>query len=129
MRALMSLLGLLIVVAIGMFIYRSYFTGPGDVTMGTDNPRAAADITGVKNDLLAMAQAERAHMALSGNYASLAELHSSGDLLVDPARQRQGYSYMAQVSDRHFTITAIYSGPATRMPTFSIDETMEITQQ
>ena len=97
--------------------------------MGTDNPRAAADITGVKNDLLAMAQAERAHMALSGSYASLAELHSSGDLVVDPARQRQGYSYMAEVSDRHFTITAIYSGPATRMPTFSIDETMEITQQ
>jgi len=129
MRGMMSLLGILIVVAIGMFIYRSYFTGPTDVTQGTGNVRAAADITGVKNDLLAMAQAERAYMALNGRYASLDELHSSGNLLVDPARDRQGYYYSSQVSDRSFSITATYSGPATSMPMFSIDESMQITQQ
>jgi len=128
MRGMMSLLGILIVVAIGMFIYRSYFTGPTDVTQGTGNVRAAADITGVKNDLLAMAQAERAYMALNGRYASLDELHSSGNLLVDPARDRQGYYYSSQVSDRSFSITATYSGPATSMPMFSIDESMQITQ-
>jgi len=90
MRALMSLLGLVIVLAIGQFIYRSYFTGPsgGAATMGTNNPRAIADVTGVKNDLLAMAQAERAYMALNGRYASLGDLRTSGDLLIDPARDR-----------------------------------------
>ena len=128
MRGMMSLLGILIVVAIGMFIYRNYFTGPTDVTQGTGNVRAAADITGVKNDLLAMAQAERAYMALNGRYASLDELHSSGNLLVDPARDRQGYYYSSQVSDRSFTITATYTGPATGMPTLSIDESMQISQ-
>jgi hypothetical protein len=128
MRGMMSLLGILIVVVIGMFIYRNYFTGSTDVTQGTGNVRAAADITGVKNDLLAMAQAERAYMALNGRYASLDELHSSGNLLVDPARDRQGYYYSSQVSDRSFTITATYSGPATGMPTFSIDESMQVTQ-
>jgi hypothetical protein len=62
MRALMGLLGLMIVLAIGQFVYRSYFTGPsGDaVTLGSNNPRAVADVVGVKNDLIAMAQAQRA---------------------------------------------------------------------
>jgi hypothetical protein len=130
MRGVFSLLGLVVVVAVGLFIYRSYFTaGSGAITMGTNNPRAAVDITGVKNDLNAMAQAERTFNALNGKYATLEDLHSSGDLLVDPARNRDGYTYSADVSASHFTITASYSGPATGMPTLSVDETMQITQR
>ena len=130
MRGVMSLLGLVIVAGIGMFIYRSYFTSSGgNLTMGTDNPRAAIDITGVKNDLTSMAQAERAYQAVNGHYASLVDLRSSGDLLVDPARNREGYAYSSEVSDTHFNITATYNGPATGMPTLSIDETMQITQR
>ena len=119
-----------LIVAISLFLYRSYFTQSGGaLTMGTNNPRAAADITGVKNDLLSMAQAERAFQALNGRYAPLEELRSSGSLQTDPARGRQGYSYAADVSYRRFTITATYSGPATGMPTLSINETMQITQR
>jgi len=130
MRGMMSFLSLVFVVAIGMMIYRSYFTGRGGVaTMGTDNPRAAVDITGVQNDLLMMAQSERAFHALNGRYAPLAELQSSGNLAVDPSRGRQGYSYSSTVSDTSFRITATYSGPATGMPTLSIDQTMQITRQ
>ena len=95
---------------------------------GTNNPRAAVDITGVKMDLTAMAQAERAFMALNGRYVSLEELRSSGNLQIDPARGRQGYTYRADVSGSHFTITATYSGPAPGMPTLSIDEIMQITE-
>ena len=130
MRGFMSFVGLVLAVAVGLFVYRSYFTASGGgATLGTNNPRAAADITGVKNDLNAMAQAERAYMALNGRYATLDELQSSGNLQINPSRGRQGYSYSADVSDRHFTITATYSGPATGMPTLSIDETMQITQK
>ena len=129
MRGMMSFLSLVFVVAIGLMIYRSYFTGPGGVaTMGTDNPRAVVDVTGVKNDLLAMAQAERAFQALNGRYAPLAELQSSGNLVIDPARGRQGYSYSASVTDTSFRVTAAYSGPATGMPTLSIDQTMQIAE-
>ena len=110
-------------------IYRSYFTGPGGVaTMGTDNPRAVIDVTGVKTDLLSMAQAERAFQALNGRYAPLAELQSSGNLVIDPSRDRLGYSYSASVTDSSFRITAAYSGPATGMPTLSIDQTMQIAE-
>ena len=130
MRGAVSLLSLVVVVAIGLFIYRSYFTGSsGDITMGTNNPRAAVDITGVEMDLNAMAQAERAFQSLNGRYATLEELLSSGSLLVDPVRGRQGYTYSADVSDRHFSITAAHSGTATDMPTLSIDETMQITRE
>ena len=129
MRSVMGLLGLVVAVAIGLFVYRTQFTGSSDVTMGTGNPRAAADITGVKNDLLAIAQAERAYQALNGRYAPLEELRSSGSLLVDPTRVRQGYTYSAEVSDRHFTIIATYSGPATGMPTLSIDDSMQVSQR
>ena len=131
MRALMGLLGIVIVLGITQFLYRSYFTGASGqaITMGTNNPRAVADVTGVRNDLLSMAQAERAYMALNGHYASLDDLHASGDLLLDPSRGRLGYSYSAEFAERHFVITATYSGPATGMPTLSIDESMEVTQQ
>lgn len=130
MRALMSLAGLLIVLGIGLFVYRSYFTGPagGATSVGTPNPRAIADVSGVKNDLLAMAQAERTYMALNGRYATLEELYRSGDLLLDPSRERQGYSYSAEIAERRFRITATYHGPAADMPSFSIDESMQVRQ-
>jgi hypothetical protein len=126
---MMSFLSLVFVVAIGLMIYRSYFTGPGGVaTMGTDNPRAVVDVTGVRNDLMMMAQAQRAFQALNGRYAPLAELQSSGNLLVDPARGRDGYTYSSTVAGSSFRITAVYSGPAAGMPTLSIDQTMQIAE-
>jgi hypothetical protein len=129
MRAMMGLVALLIALGLGMFIYRSQFTGPGDITQGTGNPRAAIDITGVKNDLLRMAQAERTYWATNSHYASLEDLQASGDLAVDPKRGREGYSYSANHSEQAFTITATYSGPAANMPTISIDQSMQISEQ
>ncbi|MSO20419.1 MAG: hypothetical protein EXQ56_08130 [Acidobacteria bacterium] len=120
--------GLLIVLAIGMYIYRSQLTGPGDITQGTGNPRAAIDITGVKNDLLRMAQAERSYWASNAHYTSLEELQSIGDLVIDPTRGRAGYSYTAEFSDQTFTITATYAGPTSGMPTISIDQTMQTVE-
>lgn len=129
MRGMMGFVALLIALGIGMFIYRSQFTGPGDITQGTGNPRAAIDITGVKNDLLRMAQAERTYWATNSYYASLEDLQASGDLIVDPSRGRDGYSYSANFTEQTFTISAHYSGPASNMPTISIDQTMQVTEQ
>ncbi len=132
MRGVLGLLGVVIVLAVGLTIYRSYFTGSGSpsgsVTMGTNNPRAAADISGVKNDLSVLAQAERAYFALNGKYATLEELQSEGHVAIN-AQGRLNYSYSIEISGNHFAITAKYRGPATGMPDFSIDETMQVTQQ
>jgi hypothetical protein len=127
MRAV-GLAALLGVTAAGLFVYRSAVTGSGDVTQGTGNVRAAADLTGVRNDLLAIAQAERAHMALNGRYASLEDLRASGALSMDPRVGRPGYTYTAETGAQTFVITARYSGPA-NMPTLSIDERMQIVER
>jgi hypothetical protein len=119
---------LLAVLATGLFVYRSYVTGPGDVTQGTGNVRAAADVVGVRADLMAIARAERAHMALKGRYAALDELHASGELVMGPRRARPGYTYSADIGDRTFVVTASYSGPA-NMPTLSVDESLQISER
>lgn len=126
MRAV-GLVALLGVMAAGLFVYRSAVTGSGDITQGTGNVRAAADLTGVRTDLLAIAQAERAHMALNWRYASLEDLRASGELSMDPRVGRPGYTYAAETSDQTFLITARYTGPA-NMPTLSIDERMQVVE-
>jgi hypothetical protein len=88
------------------------------------------DLIGVKNDLLAIAQAERSHAALQGGYVSLDALRSGGDLSM--ARNNRGpYNYSAEVSDSSFRVVATYTGPPNSgMPSsLSIDQTMQVSQQ
>ena len=130
MRGVMGLIGLLLTLGIGMFIYRAQFTGSPEssITQGTNNPRAAADLSGVKSDLMTMANAERSYRALNGNYATLEELSSEGHVYVN-TQGRFGYTYSIDISGNHFVITASYHGPATGMPKLSVDETMRISQR
>ena len=131
MRAVIGLVGVLIFAGVGLFIYRAEFRGESGAaaTMGTNNPRAAADVTGVEADLTAMAQAERGLMAQNGHYATLEELESSGSVQEGRTKGRLGYTYAVETSEHSFTITAKYAGPATGMPTLSIDETMQIARK
>ena len=123
-----SFIALLAVLAVGAWYYmrqtQTVMSG------GTGNPTATVDLVGVRNDLLAMAQAERSHNALKGSYVSLEQLRSDGDLSM--TRESRGpYSYSAEVSDASFRIVATYSGPENSgMPkTLSIDQSMEISQE
>ena len=109
MRGALGILGVVIVGAIGLSMYRTAMVGSGG--RGTENPRATVDIIGVKTDLTAMGRAERDFMGLNGRYASLDEL-ANGHLSFDPARGRSGYTYSAVLTRDGFTITATYSGPA-----------------
>ena len=100
------------------------------MSAGTGSPTATVDLIGVRNDLLAMAQAERSHAALRGGYVSLEELRVQGDLTMQ--RDRRGpYTYSAEISDSSFRIVATYSGVEnTGLPhSLSIDQSMEVTQQ
>jgi hypothetical protein len=124
MGRVFGLIGVLIALAAGSYVYMQQTRS---VAMGTNNPRAAADITGVKMDLLSMAQAERAYFARENHYASLEDLHASGDLSV-LKDHRDHYTYSATYGDNSFRITATYSGPpaAQMPPSFSITENMEV---
>jgi hypothetical protein len=119
-------LTLIIVVAVGAYIYMRQTQGV--MTAGTSTPTATVDLIGVKNDLLAIAQAERSHGALQGNFVSLDELRSQGDLTM-PRNNRGPYTYSAEVDAGAFRIVATYSGPDPGMPkTISIDQSMQISQ-
>ena len=93
------------------------------------SPRAAIDVTGVRNDLLAFASAEKQQFAMEGKYLSLDELRAKGTVL--PQDRRGQYSYSADVSGTSFRITATYSGPemAGAPKSLSIGETMQIETQ
>ncbi|HKV95159.1 MAG TPA: hypothetical protein VJW20_21620 [Candidatus Angelobacter sp.] len=119
---------LIAVVAAGSWIYMRQTKSV--MTAGTGNPTATVDLIGVRNDLLAIAQAERSHAALQGSYVSIADLRSGGDLTMQ-RNNRGPYTYSAEVSDSGFRIVATWTGPEnTGMPkTLSIDQTMQISQE
>ena len=122
---------LLIVMAVVVYLYmkNTAAVAPG-AENGPASPRAMIDITGVKNDLIAMAQAEKRHFASEGKYVSLDELRSSGDMSVSPSG-RANFSYDATYSDTDFHITATYQGPeVNNVPKrMSIDPSMNISTQ
>lgn len=121
-------ISLIIVVGIGAYIYMRQTQGM--MSAGSSNPTATVDLIGVRNDLLAIAQAERSHAAAQGSYVPIETLRSQGELTM--TRDNRGpYNYSAEVSDSAFRIIATYAGPASAgMPqTLSVDQTMQVNQQ
>ena len=121
-----ALLGLVIVLGIGYYIYQAQLTRK---TVGEAPPKQIIDTTGVQSDLLSIAQAERLQLASTGSYASLEQLQEDGALTFSGANRR-GYHYALEIQDgAHFKITATPANPGKLdWPVFSIDETMQITR-
>jgi hypothetical protein len=119
---------LIIVVAAGAWIYMRQTQSV--MTAGTSSPTATIDLMGVRNDLLAIAQAERSHAALQGSYVSIDALRAQGDLTM-PRNNRGPYNYSAEISDSGFRIVATWTGSESAgMPkTLSIDQAMQISQE
>jgi hypothetical protein len=125
MRGLGNILGLLVVAAIALLVYKFYFQKMGPT--GTATPLQTIDVVGVKNDLLAIAQAERLYQAQHGNYASLDELNSSGAMSVSKTN-RDGYTYEVQTTAADFHVIA--HCPTTTQPgcvNYSVDPSMDVS--
>lgn len=133
MGRVFSFVALLAVLAVGAWYYmhqtQSTLFG-GATSGGTANPTSTVDVIGIRSDLLAIAQAERAHIALKGSYASLEQLRADGDLTMTHNR-RGPYIYSVDISSSSFRVIATYTGPDAPgvTKTYSIDETMHITQE
>jgi hypothetical protein len=127
MSRIFGFLSLVIVMGIGMYIYSKQATSSSAVA-GANNPKAAINITGVRSDLMSIAQAERRYMASEGRYASFDELVTANYITV--SRQRPPYSYEVETSSSGFHVVATRSGadvggtPAH----LSVDENMEFEQ-
>ena len=115
-------LGTVIVMAVGMYIYSIQLkdtSAPGNA--GT--PTGTANIVGIKNDLISIANAERGYFATEQKYASLDELVSGHHITIE--RQRPPYTYDVETTATGFRVTAtrdIAGSPAQLW----IDESMQV---
>ena len=126
MKKVGGLLGIVIALGVGYFIFKAQVTqGPA----GDAPPQQIIDVAGVKNDLLAIGQAERMYMASHGSYATVDQLQQDGSILFS-GNNRRGYNYQAEISGESFRIVATPVDPSKEgWPTLAIDDTMQVTQQ
>ena len=115
---------LIVVVAIGGYIYLGQMQ---TVTLKGSAPKAAIEVTGVRTDLIAIANAERRYFATAGKYATLDELRVNSDITI---ANRANYSYSAEIGDTTFKIIATYCGEDPHAPRrISMDETMDMKSE
>ncbi len=127
MKKVGGLLGLVIALAIGYFIFKAEMTqGP----TGGQPPQQAIDTTGVENDLIAIGKAEQMYLASHGSYGSFDQLKQEAMITFGDG-SRRGYQYTVDFDGgQHFHITAAPVDPAKKAwPTVSMDETMQIAKQ
>jgi len=116
-------IGLVVVVAIIGYMYTSQLK---KVAATGGVPATVVSITGVKNDLLAMASAEKRYAVTHNAYASLDELRTDGDIHVPT---RPDFEYSIEANSEHFTITATYLGTDPKAPKrITIDDSKTFTQ-
>jgi len=125
----MRALGLLLVV-VGLLggLYYAHLKQMPTTDAGT-TPTQAISLTGVRSDLLQIAQAERNFVALNSKCASLDELISSNTLTMSKT-ERDGYTYSVECSGTQFTVTGRHA-PAPpdspiRYPNLAIDQEMQV---
>jgi hypothetical protein len=126
MRAIVVLL---VVAALIFGVYHFYLSKMPTTDSGTA-PTQAISLTGVRADLLQIAQAERGNIALNGHCSSLEDLISSGSLSMERT-ERDGYSYQIDCSGAaEFHVLAKHAaapaGSPIRYPQLAINSNMEV---
>jgi hypothetical protein len=127
MKKVAGLLGLVIALGIGWYIFKLQWTqGP----MHGAPPKRVIDVVGVKSDLVTIGEAERMYLASHGSYATIQQLYQDNSIDFS-GENRRGYNYTAEVEDgQHFMVTATPVDPAKAgWPTLSIDDSMQVSQQ
>jgi hypothetical protein len=128
MRALAALL---VVAGIAFGVYQYSLKKLPTTDPGT-TPTQAISLTGVRGDLLQIAQSERSFLALNDHCANIAELISSNSITMRQP-ERDGYTYTVDCgSAGNFSATARHPAAPTnsgvRYPTLSIDQSMQVTE-
>lgn len=125
MRALAVIL---VAAAILFGVYHFYLKKLPVTDAGTASTQAI-NLTGVRTNLLQIAQAERSYVAINGNCASIEELISSKSLFMTRT-ERDGYAYSVQCTGGDFTAIARHAsapvGSSVLYPNFAIDAGMQV---
>ncbi|HKV62771.1 MAG TPA: hypothetical protein VJO16_12705 [Candidatus Acidoferrum sp.] len=130
MKSLVGLLGLLVGVALLFLVYHFYMKSMPATDSGTA-PTQAISLTGVRTDLLQIADAEHGYIATNGHCASLDELISSNSISMTRT-ERDGYTYSIECSGGDFTATARHllapAGSSIRYPNLSIGSDLQVRE-
>jgi hypothetical protein len=102
MRAF-GFLGTVITLAIGMYLYSSQIK-TFQPSAAAGNTEDTANIAGVKNDLISIANAERGYMASEGKFGSIDELINGKYITI--RSERPPYTYSVEPSGNSFRVTA-----------------------
>jgi hypothetical protein len=125
-----KLAGVLVFAAVAFGIYYFTLRRMPTTDQGTA-PTQAISLTGVRSDLLQIAQAERGEIALNSKCVSLDELISSGAINM-ARRERDGYTYEVTCSGTDFQVVAEHAaapeGSPIRYPKLAIDSAMQIQE-
>ena len=123
-----SFVGLLVGAALLLVVYHFSLKRLPTTDEGTAATQAIS-LTGVRTDLLQIAQAERGYIAMNGHCASLDELISSHSLSMTRT-ERDGYSYTVECSGGDFSASARHlpapAGSPIRYPNLAIDSSMQV---
>lgn len=129
-RRMKGLAVLLLAAAVAYGAFHFYFQTMPTTDEGTA-PTQAITLTGVRADLLQIATAERAFIALNSRCAALNELASSSDLPV-PRAGRDGYGYTVECTGEQFSVSARHPaappGSSLRYPNLSVDDNMQVNE-
>jgi hypothetical protein len=125
----MRLLAMLLVFSALLFgAYVFYLKKLPTTDSGTASTQAIS-LTGVRSDLLQIAQAERANVASNGSCASLPNLISS-NVLTTTRTERDGYTYSVECSSAEFNAVARHApapaGSPIRYPNLAVDQNMQV---
>jgi hypothetical protein len=124
MRNILGLVSILVVALIAGLYYK-YSLSQTQAT-GGGTPAQVINVVGVQNDLIAIAQAERAYQTEHNSYGSMDDLVASGTMTMKKTG-RDGYVYDASTSVDNFRVTA--HCPAATNPgctNYTIDQNMEV---
>jgi len=124
MRAVLGLAALLIGAAVTLYLYKTQLTQSQAAGAGT--PAQTINVVGVKNDLISIAQAERAYQAEHNTVASLDDLVSSGEMSMRKAG-RDGYTYGVEASGDGFRVTARCA--VAGCTNYVVDQSMEVRSE
>ena len=121
MGRVLGFVGTIVTMAIGMYIYSQQIKTL--TPAGSGNPEDYATITGVKSDLIGIANAERGYLATQGKYASLDELTSGNYISIKS--ERPPYIYDVELTSGSFRATATRTTKGTPAQLW-ITETMQV---
>jgi len=125
-----GLLGLLVAAGVLFVVYRFHVEHLPVVDKGTVVTQDI-DLSGVRTDLLQIAEAERAYIAVNGECVDIHELETSNQLAVIKTG-RGGYEYSVVCSGKDYSAVAEHAAasldPHVRYPKLAVNQDMEVVE-